>query len=181
MQPIQPEILPNNNVDEPIQQAIPIVVVPCEEILPNKNVDEPIQQREPIQQEIVPNNDLDQDGNNKDVYRQSPEDMVENLDQDGNNKDVYRQSPEDMVENLKRKRDETEIYLSNELKRARDQAQQLLNNVFDSLQNNLDAGSSELTSYQIKTEKCLTKLQSQQACLERMDQLSASFQTRDSF
>ena len=86
-----------------------------------------------------------------------------------------------MVENLKRKRDETEIYLSNELKRARDQAQQLLNNVFDSLQNNLDAGSSELTSYQIKTEKCLTKLQSQQACLERMDQLSASFQTRDSF
>ena len=171
---MQPEILPNNNVDEPIQQAIPIVVVPCEEILPNKNVDEPIQQREPIQQEIVPNNDLDQDGNN-------PEDMVENLDQDGNNKDVYRQSPEDMVENLKRKRDETEIYLSNELKRARDQAQQLLNNVFDSLQNNLDAGSSELTSYQIKTEKCLTKLQSQQACLERMDQLSASFQTRDSF
>ena len=157
---MQPEILPNNNVDEPIQQAIPIVVVPCEEILPNKNVDEPIQQREPIQQEIVPNNDLDQDGNNK---------------------DVYRQSPEDMVENLKRKRDETEIYLSNELKRARDQAQQLLNNVFDSLQNNLDAGSSELTSYQIKTEKCLTKLQSQQACLERMDQLSASFQTRDSF
>ena len=160
MQPIQPEILPNNNVDEPIQQAIPIVVVPCEEILPNKNVDEPIQQREPIQQEIVPNNDLDQDGNSK---------------------DVYRQSPEDMVENLKRKRDETEIYLSNELKRARDQAQQLLNNVFDQLQSDLETHSSELTSYQIKTEKCLTKLQSQQACLERMDQLSASFQTRDSF